>query len=81
MEISIPMHKTVSMRVANGEMKIRKIKHSIGGEQVEAYELEYHNPIYVGSPFKLSTTFSTQFSTDEIMKSSEVCSFMGRFDS
>ncbi len=79
-EIAIPLTKTMSHQVQNGEMKIRKITHLIGGEPKEAYELEYHNHIYKGSPFKVPTQFSTDFSIERIMRSSEVLMFLGRFE-
>jgi len=41
---------------------------------------EDHNPIYVNSPFKMQTQFSTDFTIEEIIKSDEVAKFMSRFE-
>lgn len=71
-EITVPVMKTVSFQVQNGEMKIRKVD--------DAYVLEYHNHIYVGNPFRVPTQFSTDFTIEQIMRSSEVIKFLGRFD-
>lgn len=67
----IPMTKKIVMETRNGEMEITKIG--------DSYHLTYHNPIYKGSPFKVPTSFSTSFTIDEILNSSEVLTFMSRF--
>lgn len=67
----IPMTKKIVMETRNGEMEITKIG--------DSYHLTYHNPIYKGSPFKVPTSFSTSFTVDEILNSSEVLKFMTAF--
>lgn len=69
--IIIPMTKKVVSEVPHGEMKIT-IKDN-------SYYLEYFNPLYIGSPFKVPQQFSTTLSIETIMNSGEVASFMGRF--
>lgn len=68
----IPMTKKVVSETRSGAMAITKIG--------DSYRLTYHNPIYKGSPFKVPTSFSTAFSINEILKSSEVLAFMSRFN-
>jgi len=68
----IPMTKKIVMETRNGEMEITKIG--------DSYHLTYHNPIFKGSPFKMPTSFSTDFTIDQILKSSEVLTFMSRFN-
>lgn len=70
--MKVPMYKTVTYQVLNGEMEIVK--------EDDSYHLTYHNPIYKNSPFKLPQSFSTSFLIQEILASSEVISFMTRFD-
>jgi hypothetical protein len=45
------------------------------------WHVEYHNSVYVNSPFICPVTFSKSFSLDQIIKSSEVISFLSRFNS
>ena len=70
--MKLPMYKTVSYEVPNGEMEIDIVD--------DSYELTYHNKIYKNSPIKVPITFSTKFSIAEVMASSEVLTFMSRFD-
>lgn len=71
-EIIVPMTKKIFLETRNGEMKIKR--------KGDTYSLEYHNPIYVNSPFKMPTQFSTDFTIEEIIKSNEVVKFMSRFN-
>jgi hypothetical protein len=69
-KMKIPVTKQISMRVANGELEILKEKGS--------YHVYYHNNIYVGSPFKLSNSYSLDFSMSEIAKDSSVLTLISR---
>lgn len=70
--MKVQMYKEVRYEVANGLMEIEIINN--------LYELTYYNSFYKNSPFKLPTTFSTRFTIQEILASSEVLSFMSRFN-
>ena len=70
-EITINLTKDIVMTVPNGQLKL-----ITKGDTVL---VEYHNPIFKGSPFKLSTSFSDSFTPQEIINSSEVVSFLARF--
>lgn len=70
--MKIPMTKKIVLETSNGEMEIIKID--------DSYHLTYHNNIYVGNPFKVPITFSTNFTIDQILNSHEVATFMCRFD-
>jgi len=68
----IPITKTVTYEVPNGELHVKL--------EGDTYYVWYHNPLYKGSPFKLSVCFSTSFTMREIAESSEVISFVSRFE-
>ena len=69
--LRIPLNKKVLVDVPNGEMVIT--------QEGTRYILEYINPIYVGSPFKMPTSFSTEYGISEILNSPEVRQFLSRF--
>jgi hypothetical protein len=68
---TVPLMKDLGVSVPNGELKI---KQSGGG-----YFVEYHNPIYVNSPFIMPTTFNSKFTIEEILNSRELQKFIARF--
>lgn len=70
--MKIPMTKKITMETSNGEMEFLKIE--------DSYHLTYHNPVYKNNPFKVPTSFSTDFTIEQIMNSHEVSTFMCRFD-
>lgn len=70
--VTVTMKKKIVMEAENGEMKITR--------DGDTYRLEYHNRFYKNSPFKVPTTFSTDFTIEEIISSHEVTKFMRRFD-
>lgn len=70
--LEVPRIKTIQMQVEDGKIVLLSDGNSIF--------VEYHNKIYKGSPFKLATSFSTSFTYDQIMQSSEVVSFLSRFN-
>jgi hypothetical protein len=72
MRITVPVTKRVTYEVAHGQMHIESIE--------DTYYLTYLNPIFKGSPLKLPMQFSTDFTIEEIMKSSEVTGFLSRFE-
>jgi len=69
--IIVPMRKLVTMEAPNGEMHIT--------QKGDTYYLEYHNPLFKGSPFKVPQSFSTDLSVQEIMSSDEVQALMLKF--
>lgn len=64
--MQIPVTKTLTLSVPHGYLSIDKT------ENGESYQVTYHNKIYKNSPFVLPTTFSTKFSIEEVVNSSEV---------
>jgi hypothetical protein len=72
-QITISVTKTVCYEVPNGELRII----SVGNTRY----VEYHNPLYKNSPFKLKNTcFSTALTVQQICESSEVVKFLSRFN-
>jgi hypothetical protein len=69
--VVVPVKKTVMYEVPNGELHITLKNNS--------YYVEYHNPLFVGNPFKLNSCFSTTFTIEQIVNSSEVIGFLSRF--
>ena len=69
--IEVQLTKKVVIEVPNGTMRIERFR--------DSYHLEYVNPIYVGSPFRMDTTFSVDFSIPEVLGSPEVKAFLRRF--
>lgn len=67
----IPITRTVTHEVPNGELHIEL--------KDDTYYVWYHNKYFVGSPFKLTVSFSTELSIKEIRNSSEVRKFLSRF--
>ena len=67
----VPMTKKIVMELNNGEMEFERIG--------DTYHLTYHNPIYKNNPCKVPTSFSTDFTIEQIMNSNEVLTFMTRF--
>ena len=67
--MKIPLTKTVTMQVNHGELEIKTVKDN-------SYEVYYHNNIYQNSPFKMTQSFSTEFSIQEIVNSNEVINFI-----
>jgi hypothetical protein len=57
--------------VKNGTLHIEKTG--------DHYSIEYHNPIYTNSPFKMPTTFSDRYTIEEILQSHELAEFLSRF--
>lgn len=55
-----------------GEVEIVKVNGS--------WEVTYYNNLYVGSPFKLGTTFSLDFTATQVLNSNEVKRFLSRFN-
>ena len=70
--VTIPVTKTITTTVPNGHIEIY-----LNGD---SYRVWYYNDSYRNSPFLLSNSFSSEYSVDEIMKSSEVRKFLERFE-
>ena len=70
----INVMKTICVETTNGQLHIFK------ADDGDSYVVEYHNPIYKNSPFRLSNSFSTSFTMEQIEKSSEVVKFLNRFN-
>lgn len=66
----IPLTKRVSFSVEHGHIQLRKTNDG------NTYEVYYHNDLYVGSPFKHTVSFSTDFTVSEVVNSSEVIRFV-----
>lgn len=64
--MQIPVTKTLTLSVPHGYLSVDKTKDG------ESYQVTYHNKIYKNSPFVFPTTFSTEFSVQEIVNSNEV---------
>lgn len=70
--VTIPVTKKVTMEVPNGHIEI--IEHS------HCCQVKYYNSIYKGSPFLCPTTFSKDYSVEQVMKTLEVVNFLKRFE-
>lgn len=70
-KVVIPITKTVTYQVSNGELHIEL--------EEDTYYVWYHNNHFKGSPFKCSVCFSTAFTIEQIRNSSEVLKFLSRF--
>jgi hypothetical protein len=68
--MKIPVTKLITTRVSNGEIEIIK-----KGDQFEVY---YHNSTYMNSPFKLSNSYSLEFTPNQIASDSCVLAFISR---
>ena len=77
----IPVMKTVSYEVENGQLELRKVDSvDTWGIPCVSIEVYYHNPSYKNSPIKCPQSFSSEFSTDEIVNSSEIVRFLSPFN-
>lgn len=70
-KVVVPITKTVRYEVPNGELHIEL--------EEDTYYVWYHNPFFIGGPFKCPVCFSTAFTIEQIANSSEVCKFLSRF--
>lgn len=68
---SVPHRVKVTTCVQHGEIKLRLTD--------DTWYVEYHNPIFVRSPFKMPTQFSSSFSMQQVLGSGEVAKFLDRF--
>lgn len=68
----IPVTKTVTSVVPNGELEI-----NFNGKQ---YEVVYHNVLFKGSPFVCPVRFSSAYTVDQIAKDRDVVKFISRFE-
>lgn len=73
--VTIKFTKRVMMEVPNGELKLIPYTDSYGRC---GWNVEYHHDIFVNSPFKMTMSFSDEYTVDEIVNSPEVKSFVSR---
>ena len=71
-KVVIPITKTVTHQVLNGELHIEL--------EEDTYYVWYHNDLLLDSPFKCPACFSTAFTIQEIRNSYEVTKFLSRFN-
>lgn len=77
MNLVIPITKTCTYTVPNGEIRVTLEE----SEHGSYYEIYYHNKIFTKSPFKFEVYFLTKYYTlEQVMASGEFRRFMRRFE-